>query len=229
MRSRPSTARDAVDGPARTLRLLEGRPQSHARVGRRRDLGEGLHRPARPGRHRRWPRPGRCRSPQPAARSPPTRPPIANAAAATAADPWPSTATPKQRYTVERCISRLKQGFGLATRCDSIRPTAGSCWAPRNRPQRIPATYHRTHGVTYFHGCYSIGNDTLWGVNRRHKGAAQSLAALKSIRAIRPDGAPICVIMDNLSAHKGTKIRAWAENHRVELCLPRPTPPGPTR
>ncbi|MDX6294401.1 MAG: hypothetical protein QOH50_3476, partial [Kribbellaceae bacterium] len=39
---------------------------------------------------------------------------------------------------------------------------------------------------TYFHGCYSVGDDTLWGVNRRHKGAAQSLAALKSIRAARP-------------------------------------------
>ncbi|MFD3553519.1 IS630 family transposase [Streptomyces goshikiensis] len=100
-----------------------------------------------------------------------------------------------------------------------IRPTAGSCWAPRSRPQRIPATYHRTHGVTYSHGCYSIGDDTLWGVNRRHKGAAQSLAALKSIRAARPDGAPIYVIMDNLSAHKGAKIRAWAKKHRVELCF----------
>jgi hypothetical protein len=59
----------------------------------------------------------------------------------------------------------------------------------------------------------------LWGVNRRHKGAAQSLAALKSIRAARPDGAPIYVIMDNLSAHKGARIRAWAKKHRVELCF----------
>lgn len=56
-------------------------------------------------------------------------------------------------------------------------------------------------------------------MNRRHKGAAQSLAALKSIRAARPDGAPIYVIMDNLSAHKATKIRAWAKKHRVELCF----------
>ncbi|MGW2547236.1 hypothetical protein ACWC5I_41780 [Kitasatospora sp. NPDC001574] len=27
---------------------------------------------------------------------------------------------------------------------------------------------HRTHGVTFFHGCYTIGDDTLWGVNRQH-------------------------------------------------------------
>lgn len=36
-----------------------------------------------------------------------------------------------------------------------IRPTGGSCWARQSRPDRLPATYHRTHGVTYFHGCYS--------------------------------------------------------------------------
>ncbi len=68
-------------------------------------------------------------------------------------------------------------------------------------------------------GCYSVGDDILWGVNRRKKGAANTLAALKSIRVARPDGAPIYVILDNLSAHKGEKIRCWARKHRVELCF----------
>lgn len=54
------------------------------------------------------------------------------------------------------------------------------------------------HGVRHFHGCYSVGDDTLWGVNRRRKGAANILTALKSIRAARPDGAPIHIILDNL-------------------------------
>ena len=84
---------------------------------------------------------------------------------------------------------------------------------------RLPATYHRTHGIRYFHGCYSLGDDQLWGVNRRRKGGDHSLAALKSIRAARPDGAPIYVIMDNLSANKTPAIRAWAARHKVELCL----------
>ncbi len=43
------------------------------------------------------------------------------------------------------------------------------------------------------------------------------MAALKSIRAARPDGAPIYVIMDNLSARKGANIRCWAKKHKVEL------------
>jgi transposase len=46
-----------------------------------------------------------------------------------------------------------------------------------------------------------------------------SLAALKSIHAARPDGAPIYVIMDNLSANKTPSIRKWAKKNKVELCL----------
>ncbi|GAA2470504.1 hypothetical protein GCM10010388_73880 [Streptomyces mauvecolor] len=100
-----------------------------------------------------------------------------------------------------------------------IRPTAGACWAGQGKPDRLPATYHRTHGTRYFHGCYSVGDDTLWGVNRRRKGISPTWTALKSIRAARPDGAPIYVIMDNLSAHKNKRIRRWAARNKVELCF----------
>ncbi|MEU8046769.1 IS630 family transposase [Micromonospora echinofusca] len=101
----------------------------------------------------------------------------------------------------------------------SIRPHHGSGWALAGRPDRLPATYTRTHGIRYFHGCYSLGEDQLWGVMRRRKGGDHSLAALKSIRAARPDGAPIYVILDNLSANKTPRIRAWAARNKVELCL----------
>lgn len=55
-----------------------------------------------------------------------------------------------------------------------IRPTADLGWAERKHSDRVPATYHRTHGVRCFHGCYSVGDDLLRGVNRRKKGAANS-------------------------------------------------------
>ncbi|MEU5537649.1 IS630 family transposase [Streptomyces sp. NPDC020362] len=106
-------------------------------------------------------------------------------------------------------------GFGPL----GIRPTAGLCRAKHGKPDRLPATYHRTHGVRCFHGCYSVGDDTLWGVNRRRKGTDHSLAALKRLRAARPDGAPIYVILGNLCAHKGSKIRRWAARNKVELCF----------
>jgi transposase len=101
----------------------------------------------------------------------------------------------------------------------SIRPCHGSSWSPRSKPERLPATYHRTHGIRYFHGCYSLGDDQLWGVTRRRKGGDHTLAALKSIRAARPGGYRLFVILDNLSANKTPAIRAWAEQANVELCL----------
>jgi transposase len=101
----------------------------------------------------------------------------------------------------------------------SIRPHHGTSWAPTRRPDRLPATYSCTHGIRYFHGCYSLADDQLWGVMRRRKGGDHTLAALKSIRAARPDGTPIYVILDNLSANKTPKIRAWAARNKVELCL----------
>jgi transposase len=101
----------------------------------------------------------------------------------------------------------------------SIRPAHGSAWARQGRPARLPATYHRTHGIRYFHGCYSLSDYRLWGITRRRKGADHTLAALKSIRAARPDGAPIYVICDNLSANKTPPIRAWAKKNKVRLCF----------
>ena len=101
----------------------------------------------------------------------------------------------------------------------SIRPCHGTCWAPRKHPARLRATYHRTHGIRYFHGCYSMGDDQLWGVVREHKGANHTLAALKSIRAARPGGYRLFVIMDNLSANKTPAIRRWAKRANVELCF----------
>ena len=61
----------------------------------------------------------------------------------------------------------------------SIRPCHGTCWAARKHPDRLPATYHRTHGIRYFHGCYDLSQDRLWGITRLHKGGTYTLAALK--------------------------------------------------
>jgi len=101
----------------------------------------------------------------------------------------------------------------------SIRPVHGSAWARQKKPVRLPATYHRTHGIRYFHGCYGVGDDQLWGVTRRRKGADHTLAALRSIRAARPGGYRLFVIMDNLSANKTAAIRRWAGRANVELCF----------
>ncbi len=66
---------------------------------------------------------------------------------------------------------------------------------------------------------YGIGDDQLWGVVRQRKGADHTLAAMKSIRAARPGGYRLFVIMDNLSANKTPAIRRWARRENVELCF----------
>ena len=101
----------------------------------------------------------------------------------------------------------------------TIRPVAGAGWALAGRPPLIAANYHKAHGVRQFHGCYSIGEDVLWGVVRQRKSAANTLAALKSIRARHSDGEWIYVILDNLSSHRGRAVRQWARGNRVELCF----------
>jgi transposase len=101
----------------------------------------------------------------------------------------------------------------------SIRPCPGASWAEKGRPDRLPATYHRTHGTRYFHGCYSLGDDQLWGVTRERKGADHTLTALKSIRAAEPQRYRLFVILDNLSANKTPAIRRWASQANVELCF----------
>jgi transposase len=101
----------------------------------------------------------------------------------------------------------------------SIRPCHGAAWAQEKKPLRLRATYRRTHGIRYFHGCYCLGDDQLRGVMRARKGGDHTLAALKSIRAARPGGYRLFVILDNLSANKTPPIRRWAERANVELCF----------
>src|SRR3954464_5159846 len=98
-------------------------------------------------------------------------------------------------------------------------PTPGCCWAPARRPQRAPGNYHKLAGVRQFHGCYSVAEDRLWGVVRARRGAATPRGACRATRPARPDGDPVFVILDNLSAHKGPTIRCWAARHAVELCF----------
>jgi transposase len=137
---------------------------------------------------------------------------------------WKESADPDKEAKLDR-IEHVTSSF--PDRCFafdqfgplSIRPCHGAAWTPRSKPARLPATYHRTHGIRYFHGCYSLGDDQLWGVTRRRKGGDHTLAALKSIRAARPGGYRLFVIMDNLSANKTPAIWAWAQQANVELCF----------
>ena len=62
----------------------------------------------------------------------------------------------------------------------SVRPYHGAAWARQAKPVRLPATYRRTHGIRYFHGCSSLGDDQLWA----------SRAAARAPTTPRPRSSP---------------------------------------
>src|SRR5665811_682884 len=87
--------------------------------------------------------------------------------------------------TTRRCVATFAfDEFGPL----AIRPYAGSAWSQKGRPQRLPANYSKKDGTSQLHACYSVGDDTLWGVLHRRKSQRAVLRALKSIRDQRPDG-----------------------------------------
>jgi transposase len=99
----------------------------------------------------------------------------------------------------------------------TIQPFGGVAWAPRSKPVRLRANYHKPHGSRQLYACYSIAGDELWGTIEPHKGSAATLRAIQSIRARLDDGEPIHVILDNLNHHKNRDVRAWCEANNVEL------------
>ena len=56
-------------------------------------------------------------------------------------------------------------------------------------------------------------------MTREHKGAVHTLAALKPVRASRPGGYRLFVVLDNLAANKTPAIRRWARRENAGLCL----------
>ncbi|WP_425573607.1 transposase, partial [Streptomyces aureus] len=86
-------------------------------------------------------------------------------------------------------------------------PNASPAAPDHPRYPRRPGSTTRPSGANPHHKPHSVTTVSL------------DLKSSESIRAARPDGAPIYVILDNLSAHKGTDIRRWATKHKVELCF----------
>jgi transposase len=101
-------------------------------------------------------------------------------------------------------------------------PHQGSGWAPVGRPERLRATYKRPHGVRYFFGALDVHADRLFGRLRERKTALDVLGFLKTVRMRYPSKRRIHLVMDNLSTHWTTDIRAWAAGSNVEL-VPTPT------
>lgn len=101
----------------------------------------------------------------------------------------------------------------------TIEPVRGAAWAPRSKPQRLPANYRKLHGVRHLMATYHFGGDELFGRVVPRKGKKATLHALKEIRARFPDGQPLYVILDNLNHHRSATVTEWTEANAIELCF----------
>lgn len=99
-------------------------------------------------------------------------------------------------------------------------PVEGRCWAGKTTPRRVRANSHELGSVRQLHGCSSVGDDQHVGTPRQKKGAEDTRAAVRQIRARRSDNKTISVILDNLSCHKRERIRTWCAGHAEGHELP---------
>jgi transposase len=99
----------------------------------------------------------------------------------------------------------------------SLRPTSGAGWAPRRRPERQRATYHKRHGTRYVFGAYDLHDDRLRVRLRPRRRGSDNLAFMAQIRAAIPARRLIYWIQDNLSANWTPDIRAFAAASKIEL------------
>ena len=60
----------------------------------------------------------------------------------------------------------------------TIKPVGGSAWAPRGKPERLRANYHKPHGSRQLYAWYSIGADQLHGTIEAHKGSDADVASV---------------------------------------------------
>jgi hypothetical protein len=99
----------------------------------------------------------------------------------------------------------------------SLRPMAGGGWAPKGRPERQRATYHRRHGIRYVMGADDVHDDRLRVRLRPRRRGSDNLAFMTQIRAAVPAHRRIHWIQDNLSANWTPDIRAYAAANNIEL------------
>src|SRR5262245_59708092 len=142
---------------------------------------------------------------------------------------WKASPDPDYEEKAARILELCEQppGDGPVVSFDqmgpvSLRPTAGAGWAPKGRPERQRADYHRRAGTRYVFAAYDVHADRLRVRLRPKRAGSDVLSFMRQIRLAYPSRRRIYWIQDNLSANWIPAIRAFAAANRIEL-VPTPT------
>jgi hypothetical protein len=83
----------------------------------------------------------------------------------------------------------------------SLRPTHGSGWAGRRRPERHRATFSRRHGVRYGFGALDVHRDRLRLRLMRRRRGQDTLSFMRQLRLCCPRRIRLYWVRDKLSAN----------------------------
>lgn len=98
-----------------------------------------------------------------------------------------------------------------------IRPQPGYSWRPSASPDRLPATYTRTHGVRHWLAFYDVHCNQLWGYLRKRKRHQEVLGVLRLLRRRYPMDRRIHLILDNFSPHQKDRVRWYCRENNIHL------------
>jgi hypothetical protein len=87
--------------------------------------------------------------------------------------------------------------------------------AVTDRLIRVTTALVRTHGIRYFHSCYGIGDDQLWGVVRERKGGDHTQATGRRHPGISRFDQDVRVLGD--LADEPLAVRAGQVGHEAAL------------
>ncbi len=104
----------------------------------------------------------------------------------------------------------------------SLRPYGGRTWGRSEHPDRVRATYTKTHGTRYLFGMYDHYHDQMDWFLSPSKHTRVWRRFLRFVRAHYPRGGRIYLINDNLSTHWTASARALARAWRITM-VPSPT------
>lgn len=99
----------------------------------------------------------------------------------------------------------------------AIQPFPGQGWFRKEHPDRLPATYHRYHGVRHLLAALDLKDDKLYGHTSGHKKHQDILRFLKVVRRRYHRSERLYIVLDNFSPHKHNKVTSWASENNVEL------------
>lgn len=74
--------------------------------------------------------------------------------------------------------------------------------------QRLPATYHRPHGVRHLLAFYDVHNDVLYGFVYARKRGEEFPDFLSKIREMYPRWMRLYIVLDNYSVHRCKDIQS---------------------